>query len=174
MSIADIIESLRSKLTVPTGRHLYGVLGSYRSLDKFAKELHRARTPEGDYFAKPLNVNQGILSAIPDAEFRNLVANEAKHPLPTATQVAKAFEAFLRGALSSDGLVVLSNFEILFAYHRELNLLRTMAADDNRLLLLLPGKRSSGKIIMFPEMQDADYVLPINLIADNHVWELDE
>jgi hypothetical protein len=77
---------------------------------------------------------------------------------------------------------------MLFAYHLELNLLRTLAADDNRILLLLPGKRERGKIILFPDLghgltqinvypgssvsDEGSYTLPSNLIAENHLWEL--
>ncbi|HSV30555.1 MAG TPA: hypothetical protein VLH40_00835 [Atribacteraceae bacterium] len=70
--------------------------------------------------------------------------------------------------------LVLSNPEMLFAYHIKLNLLRTMAADEDRVLLLLPGRRSHGRIIMFHEMDEGDYTLPTNLIAENHLWEIRE
>jgi len=79
---------------------------------------------------------------------------------------------FLRSKLRGKGLVVLARLEMLFAYHLELNLLRTMAADDDRILLLLPGRRSGGRIIMFPEIEDGNYTLPPSLIAENHLWEL--
>ena len=39
-------------------------------------------------------------------------------------------------------------------------------------LLLLPGRRSSGRIIMFHEMDEGNYTLPTNLIAENHLWEI--
>jgi len=174
MKTTDIIETLRVKLSTPGGRHLYGVLGSYAALSSFAKKLRQARTMDGRTFPKPLNVNRGVLQAIPDDQFKHLVENEAKRPEPTAAQVARAFEAFLRSKLKGKGLVVLASLEMLFAYHLELNLLRTMAADDDRLLLLLPGKRSGGKVIMFPSLEDGNYVLPTNLIAENHLWELRE
>lgn len=74
--------------------------------------------------------------------------------------------------LRGKGLIVLSSLEMLFAYHLELNLLRSMAADEDRILLLLPGKRSGGRVIMFPNLDDGSYVLPTNLIAENHLWEL--
>jgi hypothetical protein len=170
----EIIEALRVKLTVPGGRHLYGVLGTYAQLEAFAKKLHQAKTPNGKPFPRPINVNRGILQAIPDDEFRQLAENEAKRPEPTAAHVAKAFERFLRANLSSNGILVLSNLEMLFAYRIELNLLRTLAADEDRVLLLLPGRRSRGRIIMFHEMEDGDYTLPTNLIAENHLWELKE
>ena len=86
--------------------------------------------------------------------------------------MAKAFEKFLRSKLRGKGLIVLSNLEMLFAYHLELNLLRTMAADDDQILLLLPGRRGSGRIIMFPELDVGSYTLPTSLIASNNLWEL--
>ena len=174
MKDTEIIEALRSKLTVPGGRHLYGVLGSYPALAAFSKRLRQAKAPDGRRFPKPMSVNLGILKSIPDDEFRQLVENEAKRPEPTAAHVAKAFEMFLRSKLRRKGLVVLSNLEMLFAYHLELNLLRTMAADEDRILLLLPGKRISGKIIMFPDLDEGSYTLPTNLIAENHLWEVKE
>ena len=172
MTDAEIIEALRSKLAVEGGRHLYGVLGTYPALDAFAATLRQAKLPDGHPFPEPLSVNQGILKAIPDDEFRRLVADEAKRPEPTAAHVARAFEAFLRAHLTARGLVVLAHLELLFAYHVELNLLRTMAADDDRVLLLLPGKREGGRVIMFPDTSEGSYILPTNLVADNHLWQL--
>ena len=172
MKTTEIIETLRSKLSVPGGRHLYGVLGSYASLKNFTRKLRQAKTHDGKRFPKPLSVNRGILDAIPDEEFHHLVENEAKRPEPTAAHVANAFEKFLRSKLRGKGLIVLSKLEMLFAYHLELNLLRTIAADDDRILLLLPGRRGSGRIIMFPELEEGRYTLPTNLIASDHLWEL--
>lgn len=172
MKDTEIIEALISKLTVPGGRHLYGVLGSYQELREFSEKLQEAKTTDGRRFRKPLSVNRGILEMIPDEEFKHLAGNEAKRPEPTAGHVAKAFEIFLRSKLCGKGLVVLAHLEMLFAYHLELNLLRTMAADDDRILLLLPGRRSGGRIIMFPEIEDGNYALPSSLIAENHLWEL--
>ena len=172
MKDTEIIETLRSKLAVPGGRHLYGVLGTYQALDKFIQKLLQAKTLDGRHFPAPLSVNRGILDASPDDEFRKLVEDEAKRPEPTAAHVTRAFESFLRSKLKGKGLVILANLELLFAYSLELNLLRTMAADDDRVLLLLPGKRESGRIIMFPDLVEGNYTLPSNLIAENHLWEL--
>lgn len=172
MTPAEIIESLRAKLTVPGGRHLYGVLGTYEQLSRFEKVLVDAKTPDGQKFPKPKNVNRAILHEIPDEEFRTLVRDEAKRPEPTAKHVEQAFERFLRSKLRGKGLIVLTNLEILFAYGLELNLLRTMAADDDRILLLLPGARDGSRVMMFPDWPDSSYALPTNLIADNHLWEL--
>lgn len=173
MRETDIIDNLRVKLTLPVGRHLYGVLGSYESLNRFEIKLRQAKTPTGKRFPKSLNVNKGILDSIPDDDFRKLVSSEAKLPEPTAAHVAKAFESFLRTILQKKGLIVLSNLEMLFAYSIELNLLRTLAADDYRILLFLPGTRTGGTVIMFNEMRESNYRLPTNLIADNHLWEID-
>ena len=67
---------------------------------------------------------------------------------------------------------MLNGLELLFSYQVELTLLRTIAADDFRVILLLPGRRAHGKIIMFPELEEGAHTLPTNLIAENHLWEL--
>ena len=172
MKASEVIETLRSKLAMPGGRHLYGVLGSYPALERFSGALQQAAGPDGTPFAAPLSVNRGILGAIPDAEYLRLVKDEARKPEPTAAHVAHAFEHFLREALKQDRLVALSELEMLFAYRIELSLLRSLAADENRILLLLPGRRESGRVIMFPDWDEGSYSLPTNLIAENHLWEL--
>jgi hypothetical protein len=172
MTHTEIIETLRGRLSMPGGRHLYGVLGSYRHLTAFANQLAKAKTAEGTPLPKSVSVNRGILDTIPDDEFRKLVNDEAKRPEPTAAHVGTAFEQFIRSNLSRKGLLVLRDFELVFAYHLELNLLRTLAADQDRLLLLLPGKRERGAVILFPDSDQGSYTLPTNLIAENNLWEL--
>lgn len=175
MQATEIIETLRSKLSMPGGRHLYGVLGTYLALEAFAAKLRDAKTPDGKRFPKPVNVNSGILETIPDDEFRQLAEHEAKRPEPTAAHIARAFKELLRTKLQKKGLLILAHLEMLFVYNIELELLRIMAADENRILLLLPGRRMSGKIIMFPGLvEENSYMLPTNLIAENHLWELRE
>jgi hypothetical protein len=175
MKATEIIEALREKLSVQSGRHLYGILGNYEQLNAFEGKLRKAKTHDGSIrFPKAISVNKGILEDIPDDEFRLLVENEAKRPEPTAAHVGKAFERFLRTQLKGKSLIVLSNLELLFAYHLELNLLRTIATDDDRIVLLLPGTRSAGRVTMFPDHPGGSYTLPTNLIADNHLWELRE
>ena len=174
MKNAEIIESLREKLSVSSGRHLYGILGSYKKVKSFEGMLRKAKLRDGTKFPKTISVNKGILDSIPDDEFRQLVENEAKRPEPTAAHIGKAFERFLRTQLIGNGLIVLFHLEMLFAYHLELNLLRTMAADYDRIILLLPGKRSAGRRTMFPNHPYGSYTLPMNLIADNHLWEIKE
>ena len=85
---------------------------------------------------------------------------------------ARAFEALLRARVTGPGLLVLQDLELVFAYQVEMNLLRALAADEKRVLLLLPGRRIGGRIVMFPDAGDESYTLPSNLIAENHLWEL--
>lgn len=174
MKATQIVEAILQKLSVPSGRHLYGVLGTYSLLDHFAKQLHQAKSTDGFPFSKPVNVNRGILDEIPDDEFKHLAENEAKRPEPTRAHVAEAFNRFLRKHLTGKRILVLSKIEMLFAYQIELSLLRTIAADSNRVLLLLPGHRYQGRIIMFNEMVEGNFILPVNLIAENHLWEVSE
>jgi len=172
MTDTDIIEALRSKLMVPTGRHLYTVLGNYATLKRFAQQLQQARTPDGESFPAPLSVTRGILDGIPDQEFRSLTEYEAKRPEPIAAHVLRAFEDFLRSHLRGRGVLVLERMEILFAYQSDLSLLRVLTTDANRILLLLPGRRENGRIVLFPEDEEFRYILPLSLIAEYHLWEL--
>ncbi|HPZ10443.1 MAG TPA: hypothetical protein PL110_20300 [Candidatus Eremiobacteraeota bacterium] len=119
MKDTEIIEALRSKLSLEAGRHLYGVLGSYKRLNEFTHKLKDAVSPDGTPFPVPLSVNKGILSSIPDEEFRELAENEAKRPEPTASHVEKAFEAFLRANLKGKRLIILAGVEMLFTISGE-------------------------------------------------------
>src|SRR5713226_7453057 len=157
MTETEIIESLRTRLYLPSGRHLYGVLGTYAALDTFGKKLQQAKDSQGNRFPKPISVNRGILDSIPDDEFKALVEDEAKRPEPTAAHVARAFEEYLRAQMAAPGLLVLSGLEMVFAYRVEMTVLRTIAADEHRVLLLLPGKRSAGQIVLFPELDESSY-----------------
>jgi len=172
MNSTEIIEALRQKMNVPSGRHLYGVLGSYTHLESFKKDLIQAKTLDGAQFPIPISVNRGILDTIPDDEFKKLAQDEAKYPEPTKSHIGRAFEHFLRDALGNDNIVILADIEMLFAYNIEMNLLRTLATDEKKLLLLLPGKRTVNRVVMFHEMEEGEYTLPTNLIADNHLWEI--
>ena len=175
MTHTEVIEAVRAKLNVKSGRHLYGIIGSYSNLDRFAKSLQQAKTYDGQPFPVPLSVNREILNAIPDDEFKELADNEPKKPEPTVQHVKQSFESFLRSGLGDHDVLVLSGLEMLFAYHIELNLLRTLATDDKRIILLLPGKRNrQGEVEMFAGLTDQVYILPTNFIAENHMWELSD
>jgi len=172
MKDIEIIEKLRKKLSVPVGRHLYGILGTYKSLDIFSQKLQQGTTVDGRPFPSPISVNRGIIDAFSDEDFRSIVKDEAKRPEPTRKSIQTAFEDFLRKRLKENGLVILSNLELIFAYDLDMNSLRTLAADDYRIILLLSGKRVGGRVIMFPEQTDGSYHLPTNLIAEDHQWEV--
>lgn len=174
MTDTEVIQDLRARLGVPVGRHLYGVLGSYRALQRFATNLQQASSLDGLPFLPPVSVNHAILEAIPDEQFKELAAREADRPLYTIEHVRRAFESFLRARMGQQPLLALWQFELLFAYNLELHLLRTLATDDTRILLLLPGNREQSRIALYPQDQSATRILPTNLIADNHLWQLED
>ncbi len=171
MNYTDIIIELRKKLEIPVGRHLYGVIGTYKKLNKFSQELQRASLSDGNTFPAPLSVNEGIINVFSDEEFKEIVKNEARRPEPTRMSVRHAFEALLRKNFARSDLLILKDLELLFAYDIDLSPLRTMATDDHRIVLLLPGKRSGERLVMYPGV-DGEYKIPRALIADDHLWEV--
>ena len=170
-NIEDIIVALRAKLTVPVGRHLYGVLGDYRALAVFERELEGTTIADGEPFQKPESVNKGIINRFSDEQFRTLVSDEAKRPEPTRASIGSAFEEFVKEKLQTNKTLILKDLELVFIYNIDLSALRILAADQYRIILFLPGKRVRDRIQMFPE-SDYDFSLPRNLIAENHIWEI--
>ena len=100
----------------------------------------------------------GILDAIPDDEFKLLAENEA-----SALNHGRPRGQGLRAVPTREspaGHPCPANLEMLFAYHIELNLLRTMAADEDRVLLLLPGRRSAAGSSCFMKWRKATTRFP--------------
>ena len=174
MKDTEIIESLIGKMGLAAGRHLYGILGSYGRLKEFAEKLQQASLPDGTRFPAPVSVNRRIMEAISDEEFKRLAEGEARMPEPVVGAVTAGFESFMRELLKNKTTSILNGLEMLFAYDVEFTVLRTMAADENKVILLLPGKRTGGKTIMYPDWNAGSYTLPSTLVAQDHLWELKE
>lgn len=172
MKDTEIIENLRLKLSKDVGRHLYGILGNYEDLNSLMKTLKQVKTVDGENFPDALSLNVGIIESIPDEEFKHLVENEAKRPEPTSAHVSRAFENYIRTILKENNLIILKDLELLFSYGCELNILRTLSTDEKKIVLLLPGKKVGESIIMFYNLDVGDYSLPLNLIANDHLWQL--
>jgi len=177
MNDIEIIELLRKKLSIPIGRHLYGLLGSYAALERFMEQLQRATYEDNVQFPQPISVSSSILNQFSDEEFHRIVTDEAKRPEPTRKSIEEEFNAFVRRTLVSNKLVIYTDLELLFAYGVDLNSFRTLATDDKRIILLLPGVRKGGVIYLYPEYQkqfpsQKEIILPSNLIAEDHLWEL--
>jgi hypothetical protein len=77
--------------------------------------------------------------------------------------------------LKDASLLALKNLEILFAYDLELNCLRIRAANKKHILMLLPGERVGDRIILFHEAPSNNHrTLPITMVPEDHIWELNE
>ena len=172
---SQIITCLRESLQVEVGRHLYAVLGSYQQLHEFEKiELSQARRSDGLPLPKPINLNRALLDRIADSDLRDLVKQEAKYPIGMKRKLSLEFDALLATLLQRDHFVILKNLELLFAFELELETVRARANNQNHVLLLLPGEKRGDHIILFTEAEQRFHrQLPFQLIADNHLWELD-
>ena len=179
----QIISQLREKLQFSSGRHLYGVLGSYAQLQQFEQtDLAQARDPQGQPLPSAINLNRELLARIDDGDLRQLIKDEARYPQAVQRRLGQEFDRLLGDHLLSSSttdrpfhLVVLKQIELLFTYDLDLSVLRTRATNQNHILLLLPGQRYSEQIIIFHEAEQRfQRTLPNNLIAEHHLWELDQ
>jgi len=172
----EINSQLRQKLEMPTGRHLYVVLGTYERLERYERvDFQEARSPSGQPLGEPVNVNHILLDRINDDELKRLVQTEASRTASVKDRLAKQLDTLVAEKLNDCSLLALKNLEILFAYDLELNCLRIRATNQKHILILLPGERVGDRITLFHEAPSNNHrTLPINLVPENHLWELNE
>lgn len=174
LTATQIVTELRARLQVDVGRHLYGVLGGYADLDGFEQtHLAAARGPGDMPFPTTLNLNRALLDSIADDDLRRLIRDEARHPLATQRRLNEHLTSLLTARLAREPFLIIKQIELIFAYELELTVFRTCATNDKHILLLLPGERRGDRITLFHEAEARfQRILPDNLIADNHLWEL--
>ena len=172
----EINSQLRQKLEMPTGRHLYVVLGTYERLERYERvDFREARSPSGQRLGEPVNVSHNLLDRINDDQLKRLVQTEASRTASVRDRLAKELDTLVAQKLNSDSFLALKNLEILFAYDLELNCLRIRATNQKHILVLLPGERVGDRITLFHEAPSNNHrTLPINLVPENHLWELNE
>lgn len=170
----QVISELRERLRFSMGRHLYGVLGTYVQLTQFEQnDLAQAQTPHGSPFPQPINLGHRLLAHIGDEDLRQLVRDEARRPQAVQRRLGQELGNLLGELLQSDRFLILKQLELAFAHSLDLGVFRTRATNHNHILLLLPGERRGEHITLFHEADPRYHrSLPINLIADNHLWEL--
>lgn len=172
----QIITEVRARLQFGVGRHLYGVLGSYHQLAWFEREaLAQARDPEGQPFPPPLNLNTALLAHMGDDELRQLVNDEARRPQAVRYRLNRELDCLLAELLQQSDFLIVKQVEMLFAHNLDLSVFRTRASNENHVLLLLPGEKRGDQVALFHEAHSHFHrTLPANLIADNHLWELND
>jgi len=175
LSGPQVITALRDKLKFDSGRHLYAVLGTYERLEEFAnKDLASATDPNGLPFPKPLNLNKALLANINDEDLRNLVNREAKRPQQINQHLNDQLNRVVQHSLNENPFLILKQIELMFAYDLDFSTLRRHASNQNRILLLLPGQQFGDHVVLFHQGGDAfQRPLPNNVIAENHLWELE-
>jgi hypothetical protein len=172
---SQIITNLRENLQVEIGRHLYAVLAGYAALEAFEKnELAQARKMDGDNLPKAVNLSRSLLDRIGDSDLRGLVKQEGIYPTAIKRKLDHEFDALLADLLCQEHFVILKNLELLFAFELELETIRARATNQSHILLLLPGEKSGDHIFLFTEAEERFHrQLPFQLVADNHLWELE-
>lgn len=170
----QIITELRRQLQNQSGRHLYVVLGTYAQLDYFEKlDLASALTVAGQALPQPVNFNRELLDHIEDEALRRMARDESRRPQAVESQLNQAFEQLLRDYFSNDAFLILKHCELMFTYQLDLSRLRTYAANQNHILLLLPGRLISNQMALFHEADPRfQRQFPGQLVTENNAWEL--
>ena len=99
----EINSQLRQKLAMPTGRHLYVVLGTYERIERYERVAFReARGPDDKPLGPALNINHSLLQRFEDEELKWLVRNEAGMPETVKKQLADELDALIAEKLDGD------------------------------------------------------------------------
>jgi hypothetical protein len=169
-----VLTALQEKLASTSGRHLYGILGSYKRLQHFEEnDLPQAKLSSGEKLQAPANLNKAILERIEGGVLQELVNSEGKMPLTIAKRLAIEFDNLLAVELSKSRILILKGFELLYAYNVEMECLRRRATNDNHIVLLLPGTLQNDRILLFHETgQENHRIFHRGLITQDHLWEL--
>ena len=172
----EINSQLRQKLGMSTGRHLYVVLGTFDRIEHYERVAFReARSPDDKPLRTALNVSRSLLQRFSDDELKWLVRNEAGLPETVKKRLADELDALIAGELAETSFLALKNLELLFAYDMELTCFRIRATNQKHILVLLPGERVGDRITLFHEAPPGNHrTLPMNLVPENHLWELSE
>jgi hypothetical protein len=172
----EINSQLRQKLEMPTGRHMYVVLGTYERIERYERVAFKeARSPSGQRLGNPVNVNRTLLERISDPELKRLVQTEASRTESVKRRLTDELDALVAEKLENGPFLAVKNLELLFAYDLELNCFRIRATNQKHILVLLPGERVSDRITLFHEASAQNHrTLPANLVPENHLWELSE
>ena len=183
LSGPQITTILRENLQIDSGRHLYGILGTYAQLAAFETEilsqinLLPQEPGNGSATAvchQVVNLNFALMERIGDEDLRDLVRSEGKRPQTIQRRLNLTFDSLLANLLEKDHFIILKQIELLFAYDLDLQTIRARASNQNHILLLLPGEKRGDHVALFTEANSRFHrELPYQLIADNHLWELE-
>jgi hypothetical protein len=181
LSGPQITTILRENLQIDSGRHLYGVLGTYSQLAAFENDILSqinllSQEPGNATTShhQVVNLNFALMDRIGDEDLRDLVRSEGKRPQTIQRRLNLTFDSLLANLLEKDHFIILKQIELLFAYDLDLQTIRARASNQNHILLLLPGEKRGDHVALFTEANSRFHrELPYQLIADNHLWELE-
>ncbi len=176
MSGTQTTEALTKSFQNNIGRHLYGVLGSYKQLETFLNiNVPHIIIPEESIPPKVIHFNNSILDLIGDDDLRDMIKVEARLPQSTQGKLNKVFESLLINSLRQNRVLIIYQMELLFAYEMDLQIFRARATNQNHIVLLLPGELHRDQIDLFNEgLTHAHQILPAQLITENHLWEIQD
>ena len=97
-------------------------------------------------------------------------------PETVKKQLAEELDALVADKLSQTSFLAIKSLELLFAYDMELNCFRIRAANQKHILVLLAGGESwlTASLSSTRHRQTNHRTLPMNLVPENHLWELSE
>jgi len=174
LSHPEVNSALKDKLANQAGRHLYVILGTYESLDRYERvAFPELRDPDGAKLPKPVNVSRTLLDRFQDEELQKLAGSELRQINHIKDRLYNEFDQILVKGLDQSSALTLKQVELLFAFDIELDKVRIRGVNQKHILLMLPGEKSGERITLFHEASPEWHrTLPQALVPEDHLFEL--
>jgi hypothetical protein len=115
----EVNSQLRQKLEMPTGRHMYVVLGTYERIERYERVAFKeARSPSGQRLGSPVNINRTLLDRISDPELKRLVQTEASRTESVKRRLTDELDALVAEKLETGSFLAVKNLEL---WHQNLS-----------------------------------------------------
>lgn len=174
LSDPDVNSALKDKLANQAGRHLYVILGTYASLDRYERVAYpELRDANGKHMPTPVNVSHTLLDRFHDEELQKLAGSELRQINHIKDRLYNEFDHILVEGLCEASSLTLKQVELLFAFDIELDKVRIRGVNQKHILLMLPGEKSGERITLFHEASPEWHrTLPQALVPEDHLYEL--
>lgn len=174
LSDPEVNSALKGKLDNQAGRHLYVILGTYESLNRYERvAFPELRASDGSKLPKPVHVSRSLLDKFQDEELQKLAGSELRQINHIKDRLYTEFDQLLVDGLEKSPVLTLKQIELLFAFEVELDRVRIRAVNQKHILLMLPGEMSGERITLFHEASPEWHrTLPQALVPEDHLFEL--
>ena len=175
MRIPQICRELKRKISAGSpGRNLYSVLGTYDQLENFSSEFKGVA--DSSWNMRVFSLTRDFIAYVENKGLLDeLVENERKDRSETVrSNLEKAVKDCLTSLIRQHNVLLLRDFELLYAYDLSFEFLWEWAKEGKKVVFLIPGEKRGETVYIFPWSSDTRRIFPRNLLKEEWIWKITE